>query len=186
MSMSPDRAVAKLDQGRADVTATDPCDDLVDAHHAIGYAGTWINNADTKAGLLAAALAVVVAGATQQAEAMSDALRPGDGSEVAALILLCLLGAAVATATVGLALATIPRTPPPQAPSRFGFPTLASHGWRHVPATRAQAAAEAWGQAQVLAGIAARKYVRLRVAMTAAFASLPLYAAWSVAAALIR
>lgn len=179
--MSPDP-----EQGPADVTATDPSDDLLDAHHAIGYAGTWINNADTKAGLLAAALAVVVAGATQQAEAIGDALRPANGGEAVALVLLGMLGATVATATVGLGLATIPRTPPPQAPSRFDFPTLTSHGWRHVPATRAQAAAEAWGQAQVLSRIAARKYAMLRVAMTAVFGSLPLYAAWSVAAALIR
>jgi len=168
------------------VTATDPSEDLVDAHHAIGYAGTWINNADTKAGLLAAALAVVVAGATQQSEAIQDALRPANGGEAVALVLLCLLGATVAIATLGLALATLPRTPPPQAPSRFGFPTLASPGWRHVPATRAQAATEAWAQAQVLSRIAARKYATLRVAVTAVFASLPLFAAWSVAAALIR
>lgn len=93
---------------------------------------------------------------------------------------------AILVAIVALALVITPRTPPPQEPSRFGFPTLASHGWKHQPATRAEVAGEAWGQAQVLSGIAKRKYAALRVASAAVFCSLLLYVAWAVAASLIN
>lgn len=169
----------------APIVPVEPASDLADAHHAIGYAGMWINNADTKAGLLSAALAVVVAAATQQSRVIGDVLRPGGGGEWAALVVLCLLGLAIVVGVVALGLVITPRTPPPAAPSRFGFPTLASHGWRHVPATRAQAAEEAWGQAHVLSRIATRKFAALRVASIAVFSSFPLYGCWIVTTSLI-
>lgn len=77
--MLGDRLTPLAQQAGPDV-GVDAADDLADAHHAIDYAGTWINNADTKAGLLSAALAVVLAATSQQSKAIGDVLRPSDGA----------------------------------------------------------------------------------------------------------
>ena len=160
-------------------------DHLADAHQAVGYAGGWVNNADTKAGLLSAAVAVVIAATSQQAGAIKAVARFKHSSDVVAFTLFCLLGVAVTVALIALATALVPRTPPPQMSSRFGFPTLASPGWTPSPVTRAEAADEAWNQARVLSTIAQRKFVSLMVACVAVFVALPLYLAWMVAAALV-
>ncbi len=180
--MRPNQAPSGMDIPPVPV---EPADDLADAHKALGYFGTWINSADTKAGLLSAALAVVIAAVTQQRGAVADVVRPANGGELAALCLLGLLGAFVIVALVALARAITPRTQPSDIPSRFGFPTVAFHGWKHLPATRAQAAEEAWSQAHALAGIAATKNRAVRMASVAVFTTLPLYVSWSVVASLI-
>lgn len=170
----------------AHVLERNSSEDLADAHQAMGYFTIWIQNADTKAGLLSAALAVVLGAMAQQGKVLGDVLRPNHLGEWAALVLLCCLGFTVLVATISLALVLTPRTPPPQEPSRFGFPTVASDEWKHSPATRAQAGAEAWGQAQVLALIAARKYATLRFAARSVFLGIPLFAAWVVVTSILR
>lgn len=164
----------------------DTADDLADAHHAIDYFSNWVKNADTKAGLLSAVLAVVIAGGAQQADAIGDITRPNGPGEMAALVVMCLLGAALVVGILALAMVVTPRTPPPQAPSRFGFPTVASHAWRGERVSRDEAASEAWGQARVLAQIAARKFVTLRVASVAVFSALWLVTAWIVTTSLLH
>jgi hypothetical protein len=159
-------------------------DDLADAHSAIVYASTWVNSADTKAGFLAAMSAVVIAAISQQTDEIGVAIQLAGNGRPVPLVLLVLVGSALAVALVALAFVITPRTPPPQAPSRFGFPTLASRGWKRVRATRAQAAEEAWDQARVLSRVARAKFKALRVAAVAEFLSVFLYAAWTVTVSL--
>lgn len=182
----PPEATARPQLAEVSDTVAKPADDLDDAHHAIDYAGDWIRNADTKAGLLTASVAVVIAAGTAQVSASSEMLRPSDGREWLVLAILGFAVTALAVAIVALAVVITPRTPPAQAPSRFSFPTLASHAWRHTPATRAQAAEEAWEQANVLASIAQDKFRALRVASLATFTGLVLYACWAIAAVLLN
>lgn len=182
--MPPDARAAPPANAGANRDA-DSADDLTDAHHAIGYFSTWINNADTKAGLLSAALAVVIAGGAQQAHSIGDVARPDGPSELAALVVLCLLGAALAVGIVALAMVVTPRTPHSQPPSRFGFPTVASHAWRCERSSRENAASEAWGQAHVLAQIAARKFVSLRLASISVFTAVWLVTVWITTTSLL-
>lgn len=182
--MSSDNS-ADTSQADSETTSVEPKDDLEDGHQALAYTATWINNADTKAGLLSAAVAVVLAGITQQAHSIKNVLSPAGGGEWAALSLFALLAGALMVAIIALAKVITPRMPLPQSPSRFGFPTLASPTWRHHPATREGAAEEVWQQARLLSSIARSKFGSLRVASIATFSSLPLFGAWSVVASVI-
>lgn len=162
----------------------EPEDDLDDGHHAIAYVAAWITNADTKAGLLSAVLALVVAALTQQPDAIADALPPTDGSDWIAVVMFGLVVLGLATSLALLALALVPRSPTSQQPNRFGYPTLARAEWTHTPAGRRQAASEAWEQAHVLATIVSRKYANLRRATVAVFFTLIASLAWVTVAAL--
>jgi hypothetical protein len=172
------RSKHRIDEG--------PCaDGLADALQMITNTGTWINNADTKAGLLAAAVAVLVAALAQQTSVLTQVLHAHSRHVWVAFSILVGLVVDLCTSVAALGLALRPRTPHPQTPSRFSFPTIASPAWTRWPEDRDQVAAEAWTQAHLLARIAVGKFRALKVATTATLSSVVLYLEWLLAAALV-
>lgn len=179
--MSPEAGSATI----RNAVLSDAMDDLADAHFAIGYASGWVTNADTKAGLLSAAIALILGASGQQISKIHLIMALRNGAAWTALALLVAMGICVVTAIGALASVLIPRTTPPRRPSRFGYPTLSSPAWKHTPASRVEAAEEAWDQAGVISGIASTKFRALRVASKAVFLALPFYGAWIVAASFV-
>lgn len=150
-------------------------DDLDDAHHAIDYFGQWIRGADTKAGLLAASVAVIIGTGSAKITTSTNALQPPTDLSALTRVLVGLTIVAVSISVAALAVAVVPRTTPSEIPSRFSFPTVASPDWTFVPATRDEASVQAWTQARVLARIAQNKHGALRVASVTTFSSMFLY-----------
>jgi hypothetical protein len=160
-------------------------DHVSDAFQMIGSTGAWINNADTKAGLLAAAVAVLVAALAQQMSVLAEVLRPHGPTAWIALSLLSLLVMDMCTAVLALGFVIRPRTQLPETHSRFSFPTIADPAWKYHPANRTEVAAEAWSQARVLARIATVKFQVVKIAARATYSSVILYLAWLMAASLV-
>ena len=143
-----------------------PRHDLEDAHHAIDYVSGWIRAADTKAGLLSAAIALMITGMLQQDNPIGTV--PTDLAGIARVLIW--VGLLVAVLAVGATIA--PRTSPTATPCRFAFPTLADGRWTRSVASRSNIADEAWVQAKALAVIAKRKHQAVWVASWATFISL--------------
>jgi hypothetical protein len=160
-------------------------DDVGDAFQANSGFSSYINNADAKAGLGAAAAAAIVAGVSQQSAAMGSALTAHTSTERWARFVLVLLAIALLVAVVSIGVALVPRTPVGVNGGRFSFPTVAEDSWQFDPATRPQAAQEAWAQAQTLARIAKRKFAAIRVAIYALGAAFLLFCCWSAVASRI-
>jgi hypothetical protein len=159
--------------------------DLEDAHHALDAFREWITNADTKAGLLSAASAVLVGAVGSQQRAITAVLSPRGSLEYIGLGLLIAWTLSLSVALAALGYALVPRIPHPSAPSRFAFPTVARSDWPLTPISRAGAAREAWAEAKVLALVAAHKFSGLRIAFPSFAAALALFLAWSAVAARI-
>lgn len=155
-------------------------DDVGDALHAIGTMTTWVTHADTKAGLLAAAVAVVLAAMAQDREMIGDVARSAGTAEIVSAVVLVGIGIAVIVAVIALGTAVTPRHRTDSSPARFGLPTLADPGWTRTRAARADVADEAWVQAVALAQIASRKFSQVRVASIAVTVALLLLGAWTV------
>lgn len=156
--------------------------DLQDARQSMAMFSSWVNNADTKAGLLAATVAVVLARLSQQTVAIRRVITPDEVGEWGALIVLLVLSVAVGTAFVALAHTLIPRTFD-DVESRFSFPHVAATKWTHKPASpREDVASEAWAQVATLARIVKSKFRFLKIATIATFVALPLFLVWSVVA----
>jgi hypothetical protein len=137
-------------------SATPPSDD---AYLAITTVGPWVNNADTKIGLLATALTVLTAGVVRQRHTVETVIDTGVGWRAG--IALCLLGVCVVALVIAgacLFKALKPRLTN-AGPSRFAFPHLADADLdelaRHDPEAIRR---EAWLQAKTLAGIVRDKY----------------------------
>ncbi len=153
--------------------------DLGDALHAISHFTSLIHNADAKAGLGAAAIAGLLAIASQQADSITTAMSAGTGQEQAALSVLIALAISLIVTAVATGYALIPRTPLGTDGGRFSYPTVASADWRFQPVDRTQATAEAWAQAKTLAEIASRKFAGVRVALLALGVTFALCCAWT-------
>lgn len=153
--------------------------DLDDAHKAIDAFRGWINNADTKAGLLSAGVAALVAGVTQQRTALGLALSPNSAKTYVALAVLIIWLSAIIVVVTALGFSLIPRLDAPPTSNRFAFPTVARWDWSITPADRETAAGEAWAEARVLAIIASNKFRGLKVAFPAFGVALVLFLAWT-------
>ncbi|GAA4902892.1 hypothetical protein GCM10023405_24710 [Streptomonospora salina] len=152
-----------------------------DALFAIDQTGQWIRSADTKAGLLGAALSVLATGVA--AEAAKSGVPVLDAASVRESLsgwLLIILAAFLVIA-IALTVKTVsPRISTPRYRSRYSWPwlnamdpmelsRLGSTNSRH----------EAWVQAIYLAGVAEAKHRSLRLALRFFAAAGVLFLLWS-------
>jgi hypothetical protein len=152
-----------------------------DAFLALSTIGPWVNNADTKIGLLATALTVLTCGAVRQrprVEALVDGGVHLRGGLALAALVVCVIAVVVAGACLYRALR--PRLTTDD-PSRFAFPHLATADLGTLadmdPATVRK---EAWIQAQTLAQIVNAKYECFRSALRAGLVAGVAFVAWLV------
>ncbi len=152
-----------------------------DAFLALSTIGPWVNNADTKIGLLATALTVLTCAAVRQRLRVEALLEEGvhlrGGLALTALVLCAL---AIVFADVCLFRALRPRLTN-SAPSRFAFPHLAIADLATlVGADPAAVRAEAWIQAQTLSQIVNCKYKCFRTALSAGLLAGVAFVIWLV------
>jgi hypothetical protein len=155
---------------------------------AIEMMSGWINNADGKIGILAAALAIL-GGAVARAKGtifrmFGDLTGHGHGAFAVrnglGVAFFCLGVVAIALAAYGLYRGVRPRTPN-DGPSRFSYPHLSTLTVQDAlalsPATQRE---EAWRQAHTLAVIAMAKFANFRHALNAAGAATVFFLAWTL------
>lgn len=159
------------------VVATE--EDLGDALHLIAHCSGLINNADAKAGFVAAAATVLAAGLAQNAAVIENVIRPDTARTWWALVVLAgfVVSFAVTAGAVGFAL--VPRLPNQPNGGRFSYLTVASPGWKPRPTSRGFVIDEAWCQAVTLSRIAERKFRAVRVAIYALGATTAMFMAWT-------
>lgn len=160
--------------------------DLGDAHHLIAHCSGLINNADAKAGLVAAAAAVLAAGLAQNAAAIEKAISPGSARSWWALVALTgfVVSFAVTAGAVGFAL--VPRLPNQPNGGRFSYITVASPDWQFRPASREHVVDEAWCQAITLSRITERKFRAVRVSLYALGVATAMFVAWIAVTSSLR
>lgn len=130
-----------------------------DAFHALTTVAAYVNNADTKIGLLAAALTVLAGGLVRQRPSVDALFDAGLGAR--GVVALLALGASVLLSLLaGFSLfkALRPRLHNATS-SRFAFPYLAETDLDHlIRADPAMIRSEAWIQVQTLSRIVRAKY----------------------------
>jgi hypothetical protein len=147
----------------------DTCEPGADVTLAINQVSAWIYAADTKAGLLAASLGVLLAGLLTQADPLRTMAPPHTVQETLVLVLAHLVMVSVAMSGWFILRTLAPRSATGR-PTRYGWPTLARRTGAPEPAPEpdggnGRARAEAWQHAVDLAVIAERKFVAFRVAL---------------------
>jgi hypothetical protein len=150
-----------------------------DAFHAAITIGNWVNNADTKIGLLGAALTILTGAVVRQRSRVEALTRaPLHTREWAALALLSASVIALAVAAWYLYYAIRPRLSSDK-PSRFSFPYLAVADLATlVNADPVQVRREAWIQAQALSRIVLAKYHYFSKALTFGLISGLTFVGW--------
>jgi hypothetical protein len=152
-----------------------------DAFLALSTIGPWVNNADTKIGLLATALTILTCGAVRQGarvEALVDAGFHIRGGLALAALVVCVVAIVVAASYLCRALR--PRLTN-GAPSRFAFPHLATADLGTlVDMDPAGVRKEAWIQAQTLSQIVNAKYECFRSALGAGLVAGTAFVVWLV------
>ncbi len=157
--------------------------DVADAFQAIASTNSYINNADAKAGLAAAAAAALVVAMTQQSK-FSVMLAPHSALQKWALSVLVLFGISICVTILEIGLALMPRIHSGGMDNnRFSFPSISTEEWHFVSTSRAQAAEESWIQAQTLARIAVGKFAHIKVALSTLGFSFFLFCLWATIAA---
>ncbi|ADP81793.1 Pycsar system effector family protein [Pseudofrankia inefficax] len=153
---------------------------------AIEMMSGWINNADGKIGILAAALAVLGGAVAKDKDTIfrmfGDLTGHGHGAFAVrnglAVAFFCLGVIALAVAAYSLYRGIRPRTPN-DGPSRFSYPHLSTITVQDAlalsPATQRE---EAWRQAHTLAVIAMAKFGNFRRALTFAGIAALLFLVW--------
>lgn len=155
-----------------DEHAADAARHLEDAEFAITQFSSWIVSADTKAGLLSAATALLIGGLIGERGNLAVAVRGHTGIDTAVLALLALTGVALVV-TAGFLVGVLYPRKAPLPESRFAWP-------RHVAPSppdmtrlvteehdQAVIATEAWLQATALASIAGSKFGAFKIALIA-------------------
>jgi hypothetical protein len=153
-----------------------------DAYLALTTNGGWINNADTKNGLLATALAALTIAAVKQrprVEALVDA--DVDRRGVVAVVLITVAAVFILLAGYWLFQALRPRLGN-DTPSRFAFPHLANVDIRDYAGYDAEdVRREALVQAQALAQIGLAKYQRFSKALSCTAVAALAFLGWLLA-----
>ncbi|SHG07780.1 Pycsar system effector family protein [Streptoalloteichus hindustanus] len=165
---SPDGRHSRRDAGRGEpapeVSTQDSSPSTEDARFAINHFATWIGNADTKAGLLAAATTVLAGALVGQRSAVVATLARPTGWQVVALVALALSAVGVVVTTLFLIRAVAPHVRQ-DGFSRYSWPTVADADLTALLAgQREDDRREAWLSALTLARIVRRKYANLRCA----------------------
>jgi Pycsar effector protein len=133
--------------------------DSGDARFFIDHFTRWIANADTKAGMLAAAQIIMAGALGDQGRTVVHRLPPGSPAEWAALVALL-----VATAGVALSIGFLIRTVRPRIEaaggfSRYSFASVADAAIADlVRVDRGADREQGWRTAAILAAIARRKF----------------------------
>lgn len=148
---------------------------------AINTFGTWVNNADTKIGILGTILVALVVAIVRERGRVAATLRAADQptQDLVAVGFFAASVLAVAFATFFLIQALRPRRTGAY-PSRFAFPHVATlsdlSGFEiYDPAAARQ---EAWLQAHMLASIASEKYAYFFRALVALVVGALAYVVW--------
>lgn len=146
--------------------------DAQDAYFAIQQFTGWINSADSKAGFLSAALAVVVNGIVLEYNSHHAGVQ-GLGGRGAVMVAAFAVSALCALGCTGtLVLAIYPRIQA-QTHSRYSWPSVAECTSAALEASAPIASrSEAWSTAHSLALITQRKYRFLRFSFVCWIASL--------------
>jgi len=143
----------------------DACEPGADVTLAINQVSGWIAAADTKAGLLAASLGVLVAGLLTQVGPLRTMAPPHTVRETLILVLAHLVMVSVAVSGWFILRTLAPKSTTSR-PTRYGWPTLARRiGAPEPDGDNGRARAEAWQHAVDLAVIAERKFVAFRAAL---------------------
>lgn len=152
------------------------------AQLALQQVGEWVRQADTKTTILTAAIGVLVAALTTQAEPVAKALRayPDCGH----LALLVVLAASLTISLVASSISLVPRFGGPSPTNQFSWPW---HAQQERPVTRfvTEPTADAWAQVHGLSKLARTKYRAFRIALfsfgiATVFAVIELsFAAWA-------
>ncbi len=152
-----------------------------DAFLALSTIGPWVNNADTKIGLLATALTVLTSGVVRQrsrVEALFDEGFHIRGGLALAALVVCVVAIVVAAACLYRALK--PRLTNGD-PSRFAFPHLATADVKTLAdMDPAAVREEAWTQVQTLSQIVNAKYECFRSALRAGLVAGVAFVAWII------
>jgi hypothetical protein len=156
------------------VTAAD------DALPAIAAISTWINNADTKIGLLGIVDTALIGAFVSQHDRARTVLDHADRRGAIALVLLALGVVALVISILYLFRALQPRLSSNQ-PSRFAFPWVAEADLADLMAAdHEKIRREAWIQAQTLSRIVRAKYAGLRRALPCAALAGVLLVGWLI------
>lgn len=156
-----------------------------DAYLAITTIGGWVANAETKVGLLAAAITVLASAVAGQLDVLTGLLKSDVGLRTWAALCAFSLSSLALVACAGFLFAAVrPRLGPGDEPSRFSFPNLADADLDALadPESVATARKEAWLQARTLARIARAKYLWFARALVAAIVAGLAFVAWSALA----
>ncbi len=150
-----------------------------DAVQAMNHIGSWVNNADTKIGLLAAALTVLTGGIVRQRSRFETLVTHDPGPQGwTAVVFLAVSAGALFVAAAWLFRALMPRLTNDQ-PSRFAFPHLAGAELdtlvAHDPAVVRR---DAWTQAQTLSKIVLDKYCCFRHALSFGLVAGACFVGW--------
>jgi len=147
-----------------------PGPETQDAYFAIEQFTAWINSADTKAGFLSAALAIVVNGLVLDSRFGGVGQLSDRGPVV--VLAFCLSALCALVCTGALMLAIYPRVQA-QPYSRYSWPSVAE-STSGTPAAAAPIASrhEAWSTARSLAIITRKKYRYLRFSFVCWIVSL--------------
>lgn len=148
----------------------EPLEPLEDLRFAVSVgtaAQNSIQHADTKAAVLLTGLASMVALATNQTGLPPAAIRAGALATVGMIGLAAAIIAGTCVAGWHLGRCLMPRLTGPSSPggaagNRFALPDLGARRGPVTPAPIEQQRREAWAAAEVLAGIAMRKYQAIR------------------------
>lgn len=151
-----------------------------EAFHALSSLNSWVNNADAKIGLLAAALTVLASGVVRQRHRVELAL--SDATAVRTRVGLALF--AVCVIALGVSAVYLYRGLRARLDgevSRFGFPHAAQ---ADVPALTSgnprQIRHEAWTQVHTLSRIVMKKYRCFNAALLSAMISAVALVGWLV------
>lgn len=134
-----------------------------DARFAIDQFGRWIANADTKAGLLAAALVIMGGALGDQSRVVGHRLPPTSFADWISLVALLAATGAIVTSIGFLVGVVSPRLEQPDGFSRYSFPSVADAPIAELVRVDGGSDREhGWRTASVLASIACRKFRCLR------------------------
>lgn len=153
--------------------------DTSDIEFLLGQTGEWIRSADTKSGLLLAALTVLLGSVSSSVRSLRG-LWSGHPHRLEALILLAGSVVLLAVAYALLVAVLLPRHSSTTA-TRYAWPwvnTASLETLEHLPPDSRRT--EAWRQAKQLAAIASRKHTLFTAAVWFSAGSTMCLLGWSV------
>jgi hypothetical protein len=159
-----------------------------DVRLVIEQTGEWIRNADTKTGLLATAVSVLVAAGASKMQHTEITTWSHSATGILALAAGGAFLFAVAIAASHMLAVLLPRTTVATDPSRFSWPWISGRSQIEIDSQVASVTArrEAWIQAKTLADIAKVKHHYFKRAVAWSAVSAGFFLTWLVAVSFIQ